>query len=66
MDYCIVYPELLSDFASFYFHDPNIISDHCLIEFSLVSTNVRQDLDEPIDDASFFSINGIEVIKRNT
>ena len=29
MDYCIVNPELLSDFTSFYVHDPNIISDHC-------------------------------------
>ena len=34
-------------------HDPNIISDHCLIEFSLVSTVVRQVLDGNAEDASF-------------
>ena len=35
MDYCIVNFELFSEFVSFYVHDPNIFSDHCLIEFSL-------------------------------
>ena len=53
VDYCIVNPELLSDFASFYVHNPNIISDYCLIKFSLISTVIRQVLDEPIDGASF-------------
>ena len=53
VDYCIVNPELLLDFTSFYVHDPNIISDHCLIEFSLVSTVVRQVLDGNAEDASF-------------
>ena len=54
MDYCIVNPESLTDFASFYVHDQNIISDHCLIESSLVSTVVCQVLDEYVDGASFF------------
>ena len=34
-DFCIAHPDLFSDFTSFYVHDPNIISDHCLFEFSL-------------------------------
>ena len=29
VDYCIVNPEILSEFLSFYIHDPNILSDHC-------------------------------------
>ena len=33
VDYCIVNTELLSDFSSFYVHDPNMLSDHCLICF---------------------------------
>ena len=35
VDYCIVNPEMLQNFTSFYVHDPNILSDHCLIEFAL-------------------------------
>ena len=53
VDYCIVNPDLLSVFTSFYVHDPNIISDHCLIEFSLVSTVVRQISDNKAEEASF-------------
>ena len=53
VDYCIVNPELLSDFTSFYVHDPNIISDHCLIEFSLISNVVRQVVDGNFDATSF-------------
>ena len=53
VDYCIVNPDLLPVFTSFYVHDPNIISDHCLIEFSLVSTFVRQISDDKADEASF-------------
>ena len=37
VDYCIVNPDIFSHFNSFYVHDPNIISDHCLIEFSIDS-----------------------------
>ena len=37
VDYCIVNPVLLNEFSSFYVHDPNILSDHCLIKFSLFS-----------------------------
>ena len=37
VDYCIVNPILLKEFSSFCVHDPNILSDHCLIEFSLFS-----------------------------
>ena len=37
VDFCIVNVELLSEFSTFYVHDPNILSDHCLIEFSLAS-----------------------------
>ena len=33
----IVNPVLLNEFSSFYVHDPNILSDHCLIEVSLFS-----------------------------
>ena len=53
VDYCIVNPEFLSDFTSFYVHDPNIISDHCLIEFSLISNVVRQVVDGNLDATSF-------------
>ena len=35
--YCIVNLVLLNEFSSFYVHGPNILSDHCLIEFSLFS-----------------------------
>ena len=41
VDYCIVNPVLLNEFSSFYVHDPNILSDHCLIEFSLFSMYQR-------------------------
>ena len=37
VDYCIVNPVLLNECSSFYVHEPNILSDHCLIEFSLFS-----------------------------
>ena len=53
VDYCIVNPELLSDFTSFYGHDPNIISDHCLIEFSLILNVARHVFDDDIDEAAF-------------
>ena len=35
IDYCIVNPDILNCFSSFHVYDPNILSDHCLIEFSL-------------------------------
>ena len=35
IDYCIVNPELLNSFTSFYVHAPNILSDHCLMEFTI-------------------------------
>lgn len=53
VDYCIVNPKLLSDFTSFYVHDPNIISDHRLIEFSIDSNVVRQEVDDNNDATSF-------------
>ena len=39
VDDCIVNFELFLEFVSFYVHDPNFFSDHCLIEFSL---NVKE------------------------
>ena len=38
--------DLFQLFVSFYVHDPNPLSDHCLIEFSL-SSNL--DLDTPVE-----------------
>ena len=43
IDYCIVNIELLSVFSSFYVHDPNMLSDHCLIEFTFSSRFVFLD-----------------------
>ena len=42
VDYCIVNFELFSEFVSFYVHDPNIFSDHCLIEFLLNAKEKQQ------------------------
>ena len=43
VDYCIVNIELLSDFSSFYVHDPNMLSDLCLSEFAFSSSFVLLD-----------------------
>ena len=43
VDYCIVNIELLSDFSSFYVHDPNMLSDLCLNEFAFSSSFVLLD-----------------------
>ena len=46
VDYCIANVDLFELFVSFYVHDPNPLSDHCLIEFSL-SSNI--DLETPVE-----------------
>jgi len=40
VDYCITDPSLFEYFKTFVVHDPCILSDHCLMEFSLSSKNV--------------------------
>ena len=50
MDYCIVNPGIFQNFTSFYVHDPNILSDHCLIEFSLKSKTVPVCINEGINE----------------
>ena len=47
--FCIVHVELLSDF-SFYVRDPNILSDHCLLEFSLASRFSYCQTDKPSEE----------------
>ena len=47
VDFCIVTVELLSEFSTFYVHDPNILSDHCLVEFSLASRFSYCQTDKP-------------------
>ena len=54
VDYCIVNPELFKYFKSFYVHDPNIISDHCLIEFSIVSKPLNQSCNTQINENDTF------------
>ena len=49
IDYVIVSEELLGHFSEFYISDPNILSDHCVVNFSLknlaYTNNVEEDLD---------------------
>ena len=40
VDFCIADPSLFEYFKTFVVHDPCILSDHCLMEFSLSSKNV--------------------------
>ena len=42
VDYCIVDEILLSKFVTFEICPPNIMSDHCLIEFSLVGCDMNR------------------------
>ncbi len=46
VDYVIVNPELLTHFNAFNVHDPNVLSDHCIISFSLVTHSVTP-INEP-------------------
>ena len=55
VDYCIVNPEILSEFLSFYIHDPHILSDHCLVEFSLSFNYTFETEDNSGDDSSGFT-----------
>ncbi|MEW8542097.1 MAG: reverse transcriptase family protein, partial [Candidatus Thiodiazotropha sp.] len=48
VDYCIVNVELFQEFSSFYIHDPNILSDHCLIEFSLLAKHLPENIEEDV------------------
>ena len=54
IDYVIVTPSLLDCFTSFQVCEPNIISDHCAVEFSLSS---RREIDHarPIETGSYES-----------
>ena len=54
VDYCIVNVELLSDFSAFYVHDPNALSDHCLVEFSLTSNFVPESQTHPVNEEPQF------------
>ncbi|KAL4233737.1 hypothetical protein ACF0H5_008417 [Mactra antiquata] len=49
VDYVLCKPNLLPFFESFYIHDPNIISDHCAISFSLkcVSSICNVGIEQP-------------------
>lgn len=40
VDYCIVDEVLLTKFVNFNVHGPNVLSDHCLIEFALESRQI--------------------------
>ena len=40
VDFCITDPSLFEYLKTFVVHDPCILSDHCLMEFSLSSKNV--------------------------
>ena len=50
VDFCIVNVELLSEFSTFFVHDPNILSDHCLIEFSLASRFSYCQIEKPSEE----------------
>ena len=66
VDYCIVNPEILSEYLSFYIHDPNILSDSCLVEFSLSSNYTFETEDNSGDDSSGFAyFKWIMLIKKN-
>ena len=49
IDYVIVSEEFLGYFSEFYISDPNILSDHCVVNFSIknlaYTNNVEEDLD---------------------
>ena len=50
VDYVLVSEEFLGDFTEFYISDPNILSDHCTVNFSIknlayTTENVQEDLD---------------------
>ena len=49
VDYCIVNSELFQEFSSFYIHDSNILSDHCLSEFSLFAEHIVESNDIEMD-----------------
>ena len=67
VNFCIVNVELLSEFSTFYVHDPNILSDYCLIEFSLASRFSYCQTDNPVKNiASISTLDGMMNIKRNT
>lgn len=61
VDYCIVNPDIFNFFTSFDVHEPNILSDHCLVEFSLKSkTFINNDAnlnfcdEEIVEDMYYF------------
>ena len=39
IDYVIATPNLLNTISTFHVGEPNILSDHCLIDFSMISRN---------------------------
>lgn len=58
VDYCIIDLMLFEYFTKFLIHGPNIISDHCLIEFSLKGVNVDEETHKPINNNAEYAKNG--------
>ena len=48
IDYVIVSEDLLSHISDFYVSDPNILSDHCTVNF-VIQNSISETKDEEVD-----------------
>ena len=56
IDYVIASPNLLNTISTFHVGEPNILSDHCLIDFSMISRNSINELVDVSENVPFENV----------